>query len=117
MNYDIELKIERKYLDKIVSGEKVEDYRSIKPFYFQKFCVKRTEGEHKGEYFVSTVEDYKPIKIIKFMAGYAKDSAFAIVEIEKIRINTFVNFIPPQFKKGHTCFTIFINKVLETGNL
>jgi len=117
MNYDIELKIERKHLDAIISGEKGEDYRSIKPFYFQKFCVKRTEGEHKGKYFIATPEDYKPIKIIKFMAGYAKESPYAIVMIEKIRINTFVNFIPPQFKKGHTCFTIFIKKVLEIGNL
>ena len=112
-----ELKIERKHLNKIITGEKTEDYRSLSTYHFDKFCKKRTEGEHKGLYFVEGPEDYKPIRHIKFMAGYSKKSPFCICEIEMIRIDKFVNFIPEGFKKGYECFTIYIKKVVEVGNI
>ena len=103
MKADLTLIIEKKFFDRILSGEKKEEYRSLSDYYINRFCV------FKGEQFV----DMKPIKTICFAVGYAKDRQTAIVAVNGIFIDTFENLIPAGFKKGDQCFTIELGKVLQ----
>ncbi|MCI9247256.1 MAG: ASCH domain-containing protein [Clostridia bacterium] len=55
----LELPIKRKWFDMIVSGEKKEEYREIKPYWTKRF----------GNYFIGTYVD----KTITFRNGYGEN--------------------------------------------
>jgi hypothetical protein len=104
MKADLTLIIEKQFFDQIITGQKLEEYRSLSDYYINRFCV------FKGEQFVAM----KPIKSICFAVGYAKDRETAIVAVKGIFIDTFENIIPEGFNKGDQCFTIELGKVLKT---
>jgi hypothetical protein len=119
-NEILTLTINAEPLKRIISGEKVEEYRSISKHYFQLFCNKRTEGEHKGKFYVSNppeLNDYKKIEKIRLQNGYSLDRPFIIIGIKMIRIEKFVNYIPESMKPGTECFTLYLGNVIEFGNL
>ncbi|WP_276359905.1 hypothetical protein [Daejeonella sp. H1SJ63] len=106
MKPDLTLIIERQFFDQIVAGTKTEEYRSLSDYYINRFCV------FEGERFTAM----KPIKVICFAVGYAKDRPLALVEVKGIFIDTFEDHIPEGFNKGDQCFTIELGKVLKTKN-
>jgi hypothetical protein len=75
-----ELKIEKKYLEEIIRGTKKEEYRSLSDYYFRRFFVIKND----------TPVAEKPITAFKLVAGYRRDSAYAIVENKGIFIDEFM---------------------------
>lgn len=102
---DLTLTIKKVWLEKIVSGEKKEEYRDAKEYYHRMF-KELNEG----------AEVVKPvIKTLKLRAGYRKDSPFAIVEVDKIRYEQFFGEtkpIPDGFEKEDIAYVIYIKSVI-----
>ena len=79
------LQIKKNYLDEILSGEKTEEFREIRPKNSKKYI----------EYFTAEdgEEDVRPLKYdaIQFFNGYAKDRAEAVVKIEDAEIEYIID--------------------------
>ena len=100
---DLNLTIRFAELKRIVSGEKVEEYRDSKEYYHKIF-----------KELDETFKVIKPeIKTLKLRAGYSKNPKYAIVQVKEIVHEQFNNFIPEAFEKGDKAYTIYIEKVLE----
>ncbi len=65
------LPIKKKWFDMILSGEKKEEYREIKPYYTTRF--KNLMKEYPGQ--------YSPIRKVKFKNGYSKDAPSFIANV------------------------------------
>lgn len=66
------LPIKKKWFDMILSGEKREEYRDIKPYYKSRFEHCFNVVEYHGEYINAFEEN--PEREILFHNGYGKDS-------------------------------------------
>ena len=66
------LPIKKKWFDKILSGEKKEEYREIKPYYKSRFEHCFDVMEHRGKYINAFEEN--PVREIMFCNGYSKTS-------------------------------------------
>lgn len=78
------LPIKKKWYDMIVSGEKKEEYREIKPYYdsrfMNKFGVIFVDGEMvHGEVLPEEIRKDWPVEVM-FRNGYAKTSPSVICE-------------------------------------
>lgn len=82
----IDLIIKQKWFDAILSGEKKEEFREIRPNTMKKYCQVDEEG-----FVIEKDEVLQPVHYdaIRFFVGYAKDRASAIVEIKDTRIELF----------------------------
>lgn len=71
------LPIKKKWFDMILSGEKKEEYRDIKPYYTSRF--RNDIGQWRGSLLdcVKDIEKYKIIKVL-FRNGYACDAPYFI---------------------------------------
>lgn len=83
------LPIKKKWFNMIISGEKTEEYREIKPYYDTRFI--NLMGLPKGElpdvkFLLRKVETRKRFDIM-FRNGYSKDSPYIICECT-LSINT-----------------------------
>ena len=80
------LQIKRPYLEAILSGEKTEEYREIRPKNAKKFVIQNPEAEDDDEWL-------KPVKYdaIKFLNGYDTNRPEALVEIKDTRIELSVD--------------------------
>lgn len=63
--------IKKKWFDMILSGEKKEEYREIKPYYNSRFSKYNIRADY-----------YKPIGIVLFRNGYSKNSPTLKCEVE-----------------------------------
>ena len=76
----------------IVSGEKTEEYREIKPYWASRLVNQQAEGgevlfdEYGGYCCVTGEPEYKPFTHVLFINGYRKDSPRIEKEIESITI-------------------------------
>lgn len=85
MNYDLELKIKRKWFDMILSGEKKEEYRKYDEYYHCRIggAIYRKNKETKkypnfyvyNPFMRGLEEDYLKVK---FTNGYNKNSPYFI---------------------------------------
>lgn len=100
---DLTFTIRLKELKLIVSGQKVEEYRASKEYYYKKF----------GELDPITCEPKKEIKTIKLHCPYKDNAPYCIIKVSKIRHEQFNNSIPENFDKGDIAFTIYIEKIIE----
>lgn len=100
--------IKEEYFNEILSGVKIEEYRSLSDHYFKMFCDKNKEGVY---------DKVKSIKEIVLAVGYRKDRKTAVVEIKDIYICEFQNDIPEGFEKGDECFVIELGKIKNTENV
>ncbi|TDS14706.1 ASCH domain-containing protein [Sphingobacterium paludis] len=96
--------IKEVFFNQILSGEKIEEYRSLSDHYFKMFFDKNKDGEY---------EFRKPIDKIILAVGYHKSRKTAVVELKDIYIVEFQNVIPEGFEKGDECFVLELGKVLE----
>lgn len=99
----IDLQVTLADLKDIVSGKKVEDYRSMSRYNIN--ILTRSTAEW----------DFEPrtdIKRVRFVSGF-KDVKFAICEINGIFIDEFVEFVPKGMKPGSEALTIEIRRVVK----
>lgn len=86
------LVLEKKWFKKIVSGEKTEEYREIKPYWASRLVNQKAESgevlfdEFGGYCRVLGEPEYKPFTHVLFYAGYAKDRQVVEKKIESISI-------------------------------
>ena len=86
------LVLEKKWFNKIVSGEKTEEYREIKPYWASRLVNQKAEsGEVLFDKFggycrIQGEPEYKPFTHVLFYAGYAKDRQVVEKKIESISI-------------------------------
>lgn len=86
------LVLEKKWFKKIVSGEKTEEYREIKPYWASRLVNQKAESgevlfdEFGGYCRVLGEPEYKPFTHVLFYAGYAKDRQAVEKKIESISI-------------------------------
>lgn len=120
------LMIKKPWLEKIVSGEKKEEYRESKAYYYQMF-LKKFGGFDEGYWVL------EPPKTLLLRCGYLKtknhvvkedngvlyespldqSKPYCIIEVEKIRHEEFIEFIPDGFQQHDRAYTIYIKRVLE----
>lgn len=86
------LVLEKKWFKKIVSGEKTEEYREIKPYWASRLVNQKAESgevlfdEFGGYCRVLGEPEYKPFTHVLFYAGYTKDRQVVEKKIESISI-------------------------------
>ena len=86
------LVLEKKWFKKIVSGEKTEEYREIKPYWASRLVNQKAESgevlfdEFGGYCRVLGEPEYKHFTHVLFYAGYAKDRQVVEKKIESISI-------------------------------
>ena len=86
------LVLEKKWFKKIISGEKTEEYREIKPYWASRLVNQKAESgevlfdEFSGYCRVQGEPEYKPFTHVLFYAGYAKDRQVVEKKIESIYI-------------------------------
>ena len=84
--------LEKKWFEKIVSGEKKEEYREIKPYWASRLVNQKAESgevlfdEFGGYCRVLGEPEYKPFTHVLFYSGYAKDRQVLEKKIESISI-------------------------------
>jgi hypothetical protein len=89
----LHLTLKKKWFDMIVSGEKKEEYREIKPYW-----IKRLRHGHSKH------------KAIKFRNGYAKDAPTITVKLTGItRGIGYKEWGAPK----HTVFILHLGKVID----
>jgi len=86
INKTLTLQIKREYLDKIISGEKKEEFRDIRPNNSKKYIEYFDPEDGEGE-------DIRPIEYsqIQFFNGYKPDRPEAIIEVKKAEIEYIVD--------------------------
>ena len=96
MNKTLHLTIKKKWFDMILSGEKTEEYRDIKPYYNIRLI---------GREYDSVV----------FRNGYARDAPSLTIELKTIRFGTG----KPEWgaEEGKTYFVLLLGKIINTKNI
>ena len=82
--------IQKKFFDKIISGEKKIEYRELRPTTYRKYVVCDSEGHAQMN---PETQEFIPIKydFIQFYVGYNKDRESALVEWKDAKIVVFVD--------------------------
>ena len=117
-NEQIDLQIERKYLDQIIAGTKPEEYRSISDYNIHLLCeqVKKEDLGPDDHYLTNEDSEFwRPrtdIKRLRLLNGYRKDRQILTVEAGKIEI---VQFETEKygFKPGTICFAIKLGQIIN----
>ena len=73
--------LKKKWFDMILSGEKKEEYRDLKPYW-----INRLTSVNKTEIQSSEDVIFNQCDTITFSNGYAKDRRRFVIEVKKIRI-------------------------------
>lgn len=116
----IDLQIEKKYLDQVIAGTKPEEYRSLSTYNVHLLCDKiNLEDIQPGDHYVTNEdnETWRPrtdIKTLRLLNGYRKDRKIVIIEAQKIEV---VKFEKEQygFKPGAVCFAIKLGHIVESN--
>jgi len=109
----LHLTLKKKWFDMILSGEKKEEYREVKPYWIDRIS---TEFSHShdadGEEFDFKPKDYDQIS---FRNGYQKDAPEMTVEFKSVEIGE----AKPEWSdnwKGDV-FVIKLGEIIETKNI
>lgn len=106
------LTVSKEWFDMIVSGEKTEEYREIKPYWASRLVNQQAEGgevlfdEFGGYSIVIGEPEYKPYTHVLFINGYRKDSPRIEKEIEGITIGKPKKGMCPDKWLDHEFFII-----------
>ena len=102
----IHLNLKRKWFDMILSGEKTEEYRDIKPFYDKRF-------EPLFPTIIRNEVFYPIIDTITFSNGYAKDRPQFVIKIKEIEKNTGKTFWGAELGKRYYVF--HLGEIIKAG--
>jgi len=96
MNNTLHLTIKKKWFDMILSGEKTEEYRDIKPYYNLRLIGKEYDT-------------------VVFRNGYARDAPSLTIELKTIHFGTG----KPEWgaEEGKTYFVLSLGKIINTKNI
>jgi len=96
MNNTLHLTIKKQWFDMILSGEKTEEYRDIKPYYNLRLIGKEYDT-------------------VIFRNGYARDAPSLTIELKTIRFGTG----KPEWgaEEGKTYFVLSLGKIINTKNI
>lgn len=85
----LNLIIKQKYFDAIMCGQKVQEFREVKPTTIKKLLQLDDEGYE----IVDEYENAQPIKYdaIRFFVGYNKERDSALVEVQDAYCEIFVD--------------------------
>lgn len=85
----LNLIIKQKYFDSIMCGQKVQEFREVKPTTIKKLLQLDDEGFEVEDEFGNA----QPIKYdaIRFFVGYSKDRDSALVEVKDAYCEIFVD--------------------------
>lgn len=97
---ELHLIVFKKWYDKIVSGEKPEEYRQFTDYWIKRLCI--LDGD--------TIIGTKEFDTVKLHCGYT--STHVVFEKPEIFIDTFEKVIPEGVDKGSTVFTITLPKMI-----
>lgn len=106
------LTVSKQWFDKIVSGEKTEEYREIKPYWASRLVNQQAESgevlfdEFGGYCRVIGELEYKTYTHVLFINGYRKDSQRIEKEIENIFIGKPKKGLCPGKWLDHEFFII-----------
>ena len=103
--------VSKQWFEKIVSGEKTEEYREIKPYWASRLVKQAESGEVLFDEFggytcVIGNPEYKPYTHVLFINGYRKDSRRIEKEIESITIGKPKKGLCPDKWLDHEFFII-----------
>jgi len=80
----LHLNLKRKWFDMIASGEKLEEYREIKPYWDRRFIDEKRQNILDATTAFEIA--WKNFNTITFKNGYQKDAPTIIVECKGIEI-------------------------------
>lgn len=106
------LTVSKEWFNKIVTGEKTEEYRVIKPYWASRLVNQQAESgevlfdEFGGYCRVIGKLEYKPYTHVLFINGYRKDSPRIEKEIESIIIGKPKKGLCPSKWLDHEFFII-----------
>jgi hypothetical protein len=80
----LHLTLKKQWFDAILYGDKLEEYREIKPYWIKRL-VERVDHELGFRELNATVV-FKDFDIIRFKHGYAKDAVFFDIQCKGIRV-------------------------------
>lgn len=106
------LNVSKQWFDMIVSGEKTEEYRVIKPYWASRLVNQKVgSGEVHFDGFCGYIAiigklEYKPYTHVLFINGYRKDSPRIEKEIESITIGKPKRGLCPDRWLGTEFFVI-----------
>lgn len=91
----LRLTLKKKWFDMILSGEKKEEYRDLKPYWFIRLSGREFSHVH-------------------FTNGYGKDKPQILIECEGVNISQF-----GVHKWGfqEKCYVIKLGEIIETKNI
>jgi len=118
----LHLTLKKVWFDMILSGEKKEEYREIKPYWIKRLCP----NDYDLTLFESIIPDndknptfsckkFKEYDTITFKNGYAADSPEMIVELQGIQIEMGLASWGAELGKKY--FVLSLGKKLSTKNL
>ena len=96
MNNTLHLTIKKKWFDMILSGEKTEEYRDIKPYYHLRLI---------GRDYDTAV----------FRNGYARDAPSLTIELKAIRFGTGKPEWGAEVNKKY--FVLYLGKIINKKNI
>lgn len=99
------LTIKKVWLDKIIAGSKIIEYRDFTEYYISRLCICNKE--------TGDIEDTKPYRYVLFQAGYSKKSPRAKFELKGIFLTEYINEIPEFYNKGDMAFELEIGKQVK----
>lgn len=109
----LHLNLKKKWFDMILSGEKKEEYREIKPYWISRLMWTLTEYlDNEGQVDTSLFQTFDSII---FSNGYAKDRPQFEIEFNRIR----KGIGNPEWGaiKGEKYFVLELGKIISTTNL
>ena len=105
----LRLQIKREHLDKILSGEKTEEFRDVTDFYISRLCELDKDGNPQEDPNNPGGVLCKQYETVTFVSGYKKNAAQHVFKIERIAYEEWVdekgNPIP-----GDSTFTIYLGE-------
>jgi len=96
MNNTLHLTLKKKWFDMILSGEKTEEYRDIKPYYNLRLIGKEYDT-------------------VVFRNGYARDAPSLTIELKTIRFGTGKPEWGAESNKKY--FVLYLGKIINTKNI
>lgn len=96
MNNTLHLTIKKQWFDMILSGEKTEEYRDIKPYYNLRFIGKEYDT-------------------VVFRNGYARDAPSLTIELKAIRFGTGNPEWGAEVNKKY--FVLYLGKIINKKNI
>ena len=108
----LSLRIRKKELIRLITGEKKTEYRSGSEFYCKKLAANyNTKSKEKVEF------EPKPFTTVLFFTGESKNDLRAVFEIKSIELWKYIDCVPKDedFEIGDINFHINIGKFLESN--